>query len=341
MSGAFGWHGGSNRDRDYDRSSGYSSARSAYSQPVSPPRVKKIEPKKPAPKPDRQNTWQEAAKPLSSIPEAKHTLRSTAENVAIIVTDLTGSMDEWPKEIFKRLPLMYAEVQKYLGQDLEFLFIAHHDAHSDNDHRKTNTTQVTRFGRGPELDGLLASFGMAKGTGGGQGYESHELVAYYLLHQVDTSTAKTVFCYFITDERPFDTVESNLVRTELGLSGGDQSSKEVFRSLQQKMNVFSVLRRTTNYPLQVKKIDQWWVDCLGQERVLRLNDHRRAVDVMLGAMAATIGQKEVFTQDLQSRQGPTRHGTANIHTVMQSIAFVGPTGPSTEPITNPTKGLLD
>lgn len=340
MSGSFGWHGGSrsNSYRDNDRD--YSSARSAYTPPAN--RVTRVTPK---PTPTKAKStpqapvWKEKQAVTPGVPTAKHSLKSTAENVIIVVSDLTGSMEEWPKEIFKRLPLMFGEVQGYLGQDLEFLFIAHHDAHADRD--RTSTTQVTRFGRGPELDGLLASFDMPGRTGGGQGYESHELVAYYLLHQVDTSSARNVYCFFITDEVPFDQVKSDLVRDELGLSGGGENSVDVFRALQQKMNVFTVLRRTTSYPTKIRKFEEWWANALGKDKVLKLNDHRRAVDVMLGSMAAHTGQKEKFTQALQTRQGPTRHGDQNIQTVLNSIAFVGPSGPETEQISNTTKGLLD
>lgn len=354
MSGAFGWTG--NRGSSSSSSSHTPSAVDAYRSP--PPRsrasVRHVDPDlsqvishTPAPSRSLHNT---AASMALSTPTAKHALKSTAANVLIVVGDTTGSMGDNPQEIFRRLPRLYHDAVKYLGSDdLEILFITHRDARCDN-----HAIQVTRFGRGQELDTLLASFYMNRNSGGGQGSESQELVAYYLLKQVDTTSARNVYCYFITDEMGCDRIESYLARRELNLAVDPELSNTnaVFQMLARKMSIFCVLFDPPSY-YSHHDIKGWWERMLGTEKTLPLNDARRIVDVILGSIAVITDQLDVFTKDLRSRQIPTRHGLQNVQAVMKSISMVGK-GTDSDPyvpraktrplLTGPTPGtksLLD
>lgn len=251
-----------------------------------------------------------------AIPGAKHTLQSVAANVVMVVLDVTGSMGVWPREIFKRLPLLYAELCAQLSSDdVEILFIAHGDARTDR-----YPIQVTRFGKGPELDAMLASLEI-EGNGGGQGTESHELVAYYLVSRVDTSTAQNVFTIFVTDEAACDTVDQRHIREYLGVSAPREKPEtaKAFALLSRKSSVFTILCKTGWY--DADKIFQWWQNILGAERVLRLDDARRAVDVILGIVASAVGRYDQFVTKLVARQGGTRFGKANIRTVTGTLVL--------------------
>jgi hypothetical protein len=322
MSGAFGWH---RNDRSQDRHTradrgGFSDAVQAYK---SPPKADRVGPD--TPPPPRRSFHTTAASPVGqAIPTASHTLASTARNVLIVVTDVTGSMGENPAEIFRRLPLMYQEAAKLLGSDdLEILFVAHGDARTDQ-----HAVQVARFGRGPELDQMLTSFYVRCG-GGGQGSESPELAAYYLLMQVDTSSAQNVYVWFITDEAGCEQLDPRLVKRWLSLDlDQEYSSAEIlFTALRRKMQTFVILMDTGSYrdqPHKYNKIRPYWERMLGGgEAVVILADARRIVDVMLGTVAVMTGQLALFTGALESRQMPTRHGSQNVDTVLKSIALVG------------------
>ncbi|MBL7058191.1 hypothetical protein ISS03_02530 [Patescibacteria group bacterium] len=172
------------------------------------------------------------AQQSKNIPNAKHKLKSSAANVVIIIQDVTASIGQWPVEIFKRLPLFYQSACNYLGTtDVEVLFIAHGDARSDN-----HAVQVARFGRGQELDRYLTEFYLDC-RGGGQGTESHELVAYYILKSVDTSAAQNVYAFFITDEAACDVVSSQYVQEYFSenLDYSFVSTKVLFDFLKRKM----------------------------------------------------------------------------------------------------------
>jgi hypothetical protein len=238
-------------------------------------------------------------------------------------------MGEWPTEMFKRLPLLYNEAIKYLGvgaDDLEVLFVAHGDAYTDAD-----PIQVAEFGKGKVLDGHIASF--ARCSGGGQGHETHELVAYYLANRVDTSSARNVFVFFVTDESAYDAVDPRHVSDHLGVSAtGALGTASLFAELARRMHLHVILRRTDSY--KPEPILNWWKATVGEEHVLQLSDARRVVDVILGTMASLLGQRERFESDLNTRLLPTAYGKQNIATVMGSIALVG-RGTSSSPFRLP------
>lgn len=334
MSGAFGWHRNDQSHQSPTKviDSGFKDAARVYQNP--PAKAARIGPDSaPAPIPQtpltRQSFQQVASAVHSPIPTATHKLTSTARNVLIVVNDVTGSMGDNPAEIFRRLPLMFEEACKLLGsRDLEILFVAHGDARTDQ-----HAVQVTRFGAGSELDQMLTSFSLTCG-GGGQGSETPELVAYYLLRQVDTSSAQNVYVWFVTDEAGCETLQSHLVRQwlELDLEPEYTQAATVFSALKRKMHTFVILFDTGAYrhePDKQYKIRPYWEQVLGSvEYIVPLNDARRIVDVMLGTIAVMTGQLALFTGALKSRQLPTVHGTHNVVTVLQSIALVGRGTPS-------------
>lgn len=335
MSGAFGWHQhdttttGSVRQADDP----FSQAAKAYKAPAAPStRTRIVDPVQP-PTPSRVLP----STVTRTVPGAKGTLRSTAANVLVVSMDVTGSMGEWPAEIFKRLPLLYHEACEYLGSDdLEILFLAHGDAGGDR-----NPLQVARFGRGQELDDILASFDVARG-GLGNGHESHELVLYKLVRDVDTSSAVNAHLFFLTDEPARDVLDDSEVRSVFGkpIEGELRSTPALARELLRRMNVWTVLCATGTY--DPAPIRNWWERLLGPERVLPLDDHRRVVDVILATLAKQTGQLDQFAQKLRSRQAGSLYADQNVRTVMASVALVGTRGPNApRMIAGPgTKSLL-
>ncbi len=259
-----------------------------------------------------------AAKVKGAIPEARHTLTSTASNVLIVVMDVTGSMITWPKEIFRRLPLLFTEMCEHLGSDdLEILFIAHGDARSDG-----YPIQVARFGKGPELDIMLAAFEL-EGGGGGQGTESHELVAYYLVKCVDTQSAQNVFTVFITDEAACDRVDPQHIEQYLGISAPIEliSTKSVFATLERKSDVYAIVCDTNSYDGPEPML-RFWRNTINPERVLHLTDARRVVDVMIGIVANSVGRYDQFKRRLIGRQAGTKYAAGNVAIVDKTLTLV-------------------
>lgn len=326
MSGAYGWHQSSSNSITVTTDHSYDDAKKQYNhQPtvtvkqIGNAAQTKLSPTVSSAWPKR-NITTEAPVLIKGYPEAKHALKSTASNVIIVVVDVTKSMNTWPGEIFKRLPTLFIEACEYLGNnDLEILFIAHGDVRTDN-----FAVQVSKFARGADLDPILASFYMKCG-GGGQGDESQEIVAYYLLKQVDTSSAQNVYTFFITDEAACDIIDPKYVKEYLDIRMDSEltQTKDVFAALQRKGKILTILCETTNSSYNPAMIKKRWEDNVGKDRILPLNDSRRVVDVILGSIAKLTGQLSEFTQNLTTRQIGTQHASQNIETVTRSISFIG------------------
>lgn len=333
MSGGYGWHQSSSNDSKHSTDYSYDDARQQYQKPAvmvtkigqqtnSQTKVSPI----PSVWPKKDNRNVDVPVIVKGYPEAKHSLKSTAANVVIVALDVTISMSKWHEEILKKLPTFYIEACQYLGSnDLEILFIVHGDVRTDN-----FPIQVSRFGRGAELDHILTSF-YTKCNGGGQGDESQELVAYYLLKQVDTSSAQNVYTFFITDEAACDSIDPKYVKEYLDIPVDCEltKTKDVFACLQRKGKVFTILCETNNPRYNSVSIKKNWEDNLGKDNIAPLNDWRRVVDVMLGTIAKLTGQLTQFTQNLTIRQQGTRHSVQNIETVQTSISFIGGSLPKT------------
>jgi hypothetical protein len=252
----------------------------------------------------------------------------------MVAMDTTGSMGSWRDEIFRRCALMAKEAKEFLGDDLAILFIGFGDA------KFGDVVEVAPFGNGPELDDYLEAMEHRTG-GGGDEEESPELAAYFVHRRVEMPKAKHAYFWVVTDEKAAPNVSERLARTVLGLTDGETpTTKVLFQMLLRKMEPFIVLRRTDIGSYDPDAIRQFWVDVVGEERVVPLDDGRRVVDAMLGVVAKTTGQLDKFTKALLQRQGGTKYGNVNIQTVQASIAMVPGAGPSDAQIPVVSKPLL-
>jgi len=350
MSGAYGWGG---KDRRSNRSStpssrpspssndGFTRAKQAHQRPApaATPSGTSARPKtvlgQGSVAADRSAAAASAPKVTFSLEPTKK-LKSTARNVLAVVLDMTGSMGDWRDQIMKYLPMLYKEAQGYLGDDLEILFIVFGDlkCHSDK-------ILVAEFGRGPELDSHLVALNKHQ-AGGGDEEESPEMVAYYLLQQVDLSSAKNVYTFFITDEKAAEEISETIARSHLGLQVNPELCRttDVFGSLLRKTEVFVILRKTEVRGYSPEGIRQFWVDTVGEERVMPLDLPNLVVEAMLACVAKTTGQYGQFTQDFQSRRGGTKFGAVNLDAIGKSVAMVPGAGPDAPTIQAATKLLV-
>jgi len=326
MSGAFGWGGGDRRaykPTKVTKQGGFSRAQKAYDSPPAAPKTV-------TPKTATRGSRTAASRLPSvdrSVPAARidfspaRTIKTDAANVLMVAMDTTGSMGSWRDEIFRRVALMYKEAQGFLGDDLAILFIGFGDA------KYGDPIEVAPFGSGPELDDFLEA--MQKHTGGGgDEEESPELAAYFVHRRVEMPNVKHAYFWVVTDEKAAPEVSGRLVRSILGLTDGEMPTTRIlFQMLLRKMEPFIVLRRTDMGNYDPEAIRKFWVDIVGEERVVPLDDGRRVVDTMLGVVAKTTGQLDKFTKGLLQRQGKTKFGNVNIQTVQASIAMVPGAGP--------------
>ncbi|MBF0531255.1 MAG: hypothetical protein HQK55_18705, partial [Deltaproteobacteria bacterium] len=163
-----------------------------------------------------------------------HFLKTDAAYPIIVGIDTTGSMVEWPRIFFDKLPLLYIEAVKYLP-NCAISFQAINDFEADGE---DVALQPAPFGQGPQLDEFIGQL-YPVGGGGGQITESYEIFAAYNSFLEAPRTLIKPIAIILGDEAPFDYVPGEVCR-QYGLGSNPIPSQEVFKRLHEKCDVYLV-----------------------------------------------------------------------------------------------------
>ncbi|HXE71651.1 MAG TPA: hypothetical protein VNO81_03240 [Candidatus Nitrosotenuis sp.] len=220
---------------------------------------------------------------------------SQSSNPLIVATDVTGSMRDWPAEIFDRLPLFYQTLSQY-RPDLEICFAAIGDAYCDH-----WPLQVTDFARGFALETRLkALYGEG---GGGDEPESYGLFAWWVDHHVTVSAAEKPFLIVFGDATMHSRVPAAQVRGLLGDEvEQDADSVATWKRVARRWNVW-FLRRAGR---PGDRIDRQWGRAVGSQHILHIHDEQRAVDYAMGLIARHWGYFDDFRANMSARQPESR-----------------------------------
>ncbi len=243
----------------------------------------------------------------------------------VIVTDQTGSMDEWPKIMFSKLPYLELEACEYLGRDMEISWCAVGDAQKGEDY----PVQGRPFTHGTDLKTKLMEI-VLEGKGGGGGNETYELMALYLARNVRMPRAiRRPICILIGDEIPYDMISPELAATYARVKLSQPiSTHEVFEELRRKFSTYIIRKPyyTSNgdsmSSFDKKAIDLWAQLLGGADHVAFLPQPERVVDVIFGILAKETGRVGYFREELEQRQLPDAGGDAKVKTVYKSLKTV-------------------
>lgn len=244
--------------------------------------------------------------------------KTDAEYPILIGIDTTGSMEEWPRTFFEKLPLLYREAVKYLpGCAISFQAI--NDFHADGE---DVALQPAPFGKGPQLDEIIGQL-YPVGGGGGQTKESYEIFAAYNSFLEAPNALIKPIAIILGDEQPWDPVPE-AVCAHYGLSRGEGiSAREAFARLHGKCDVFLVRKPYYDTRKEDEVITRVWRDTalIPSERILHIDDPRRVVDVILGILGILTGKVEHFEQELAERQEPdqVREVLDSLHAMKASV----------------------
>jgi hypothetical protein len=223
-------------------------------------------------------------------------IRCSWRNPVACVLDVTGSMGDWSKIIYDKLPLFMGEITKqgYLAEPA-ISFAALGDAHSDK-----APIQVCDFSRTRELDTYLSRIWL-EGGGGGQARESYELMAYYYLNHCALESDELSLMFIIGDEGFYPSLDAAQVKHHFGDSIESMDSKALFQKLSRIFRIFYI-HKAYHDQLDEKRILKQWREALG-EQVLILDDPKSVIDVMLGAIALTSRSRSLdhYLTDMASR----------------------------------------
>lgn len=259
-----------------------------------------------------------AAKALSSrsmsddLSPVKRKLSTDAKSPIVVAMDVTGSMGDWSKIIYDKMPMFFGQIllQDYM-KDPAISFAAVGDANCDS-----APLQVCDFARGTDLDGWLKKLYL-EGGGGGTAQESYELAAAcYAKTKFTAKDAQPVF-FFIGDEGFYKKVSAAIAERIFGTTEAIDGD-EAFKSLMEKFEVFLIHKA---YQSDDAKIVRQWSATIGPERVLKLEDPKAVIDVMLGALAIISQARDLdsYVVDMEGR-GQTK---ARIATVKDALGALG------------------
>jgi hypothetical protein len=230
---------------------------------------------------------------------------STYGNPIVFSLDVTGSMGDWTRIIYDKMPMFYGQImiQKYLT-DPAISFCAVGDHLSDE-----APLQVSDFAKGKEIDDNIGEM-FLEGGGGGTFYESYDLAAYFYLNFVDLKNSVLPFFFVTGDEAFYEKIQEKHIFKFLGknINGNFVIARDTWKDLMKKYNVFLIKKTYEEESIEVK-IKKQWNETIGEERVLYISTPKACVDVMLGAIALTSGTRTIdsYIQDMKDRgQTPER-----------------------------------
>lgn len=239
------------------------------------------------------------------------TISSDSKNVIVFGIDGTGSMVDWPLEIFDRLPLFYQTLSQYRA-DLEVSFGVIGDATCDS-----YPLQANSFGKGVGLEDHIKAL-FAEGGGGGQVSESYELFGYFALNKVKAPNAVSPFLFICGDEKFYPRVDPAQVAHYIGDSlQGPLDSKRVLEGLLQKFDVYFLHKPygSAGNAAVTAEVREHWANAIGPQRVIALPSYDRVVDIAMGIVAKKWGQFGDFKDNLSARQTDPNVVSAVFHSI--------------------------
>jgi hypothetical protein len=226
-------------------------------------------------------------------------------NPIIFALDVTGSMGEWTRIIYDKMPMFYGQImiQNYLKEP-SISFCAIGDYTCDE-----APLQVTDFAQGSEIDQLIAKM-FLEGGGGGSCYESYELAAYFYNNHCELENSELPFFFVTGDESFYEKIPEKYITRIIGKSPKDNviNARECWKALLKKFNVFLIKKPYDEERKEVQILKQW-IETIGEERVLKIEHPKACIDVILGAIAITSGNRTLNTyiEDMKARgQTPDR-----------------------------------
>jgi hypothetical protein len=223
-------------------------------------------------------------------------LECIAKNPLVFALDVTGSMGDWTKIIYDKMPMFYGQMmmQKYI-EDPCVSFCAIGDHGGD-----LAPLQCTEFGRGNEIDQLISKIYL-EGNGQGNQKEGYEMSAYFYSHRVELISSEIPFMFITGDEGFYKSVDDHKITGLLGVPPLKKmvEGSDMFKAAMQKYNLFHVKKDYGDGGA----IRKQWADAIGEERILDLKTPKACVDIILGAIALTSGSRDLngYLKDLEER----------------------------------------
>ena len=164
--------------------------------------------------------------------------------------------------------------------------------------------QVTEFCQGNKLDRNLKMIYLESGGAGElSGHESYELSAYFYARHCILENAQLPYFFITGDEDFYSLIHSKTIYDIIGVKSKEEKfdSFRIWKELMKKFNVFH-LHKPYNNELENDELTEW-VKALGRNRIIEMRTSKSVIDVVLGIIALTSGQRTLksYLKDMEVR----------------------------------------
>ena len=216
-------------------------------------------------------------------------LKSTSKHPIIVMLDVTGSNIDFARVVYDKMPMFYGQIeQKGYLDDFDISFCAVGDAKCDD-----YPLQIGDFAKGIEIDSWLEKL-VLEGGGGYFGEESYELAAYYLYKNTEFEKGAEPIIFFIGDEMPYQELSVSEAE-KYGIECNEEGIKP-FKLLRKKVNdnVFMLLNKASGRGFR-SNITSCWESLLAPQHVVKIQEEKSIVDLMLGIISMTSAARTLDT----------------------------------------------
>ena len=226
-------------------------------------------------------------------PEGKKIV-SNSKNPIIIALDVIGSNIDFARLVYDKLPMFYGEIEqkKYL-EDFDICICAVGDAKYDD-----YPIQIGTPAKGIEIDSWLEKIVLESG-GGGNDYESYEIMAHYLANNCEFKKDAKPIVFFIADESVNKTVSKDECKN-LGIECKEDYNPWPKLNKAFNNNVFVMLNKYCGRNFR-DDFTKSWQEVLPKQHTIRIPEEKAIVDLMLGILAIQKEELETYALDMKGR----------------------------------------
>lgn len=234
-------------------------------------------------------------KPTNAVRESRDSATHPVTVPIGVILDTTGSMARVPITIQEKLSHLMgaflddkASGKHYLGDGYPAILIGAVDDYDAMGGKGEGSLQVGQFESGLEIDDNLTNLWLTQ-NGGGTYSESYQLALYFFarhtVHDHWEKRKRKGYLFIIGDEHAYPKVKKDEALNVIGDSlEAAIDLKDLIKEVKDRYHLFFVIPNMTSYYGDAS-LEKYWVELIGQQNVLKLEDPTKICELIVGAVA--------------------------------------------------------
>ena len=237
---------------------------------------------------------------------------SKSKNPIILALDVTGSNISFARLVYDKLPMFYGQIeQKGYLKDFDICICAVGDAKYDK-----YPIQIGTPAKGLEIDSWLEKL-VLEGGGGGNDYESYELMAHYLANNCEFAPNAEPIVFFIGDEKTEKIVKA-AEANKLGIECTENYNPWPKLNNKFHNNVYVMLNKYCGNSFR-EEFTKTWMAVMPPQHTIKIPEEKAIVDLMLGILALQKEELDVYALDMKDR-GQTQKRIEGVTSSLKNLS---------------------